>query len=275
MLKIRYKDNQLPAFWVMEKTFSIGRAKSNHLCLEDEAVDEVHARIFHKGESFLIQDADSKNGIYVNQQATKQASIGCGDQIQIGSTVLEVVDPLHEENQRSVWSLIANSSWLSGHEFPLTFNEDKNEITLGRSSQCDVVIPGTHLSRQHASIRQQEGELIIRDLDSANGTLVNNKKVQSSLLRAGDNIKLDVYSFKVFGPGITLPRAATQSLKAITPEMAGQANTETKEKLWKTRSTSPGNRTNENLYKRKWLPLTFALILVATGIAGIAFLLAT
>ena len=62
MLKIRFTDNRLPPFWAMEKQFTIGRSKSNHVTLDDDAVDDVHARIIQRGDTFLLKDISF--GIY-------------------------------------------------------------------------------------------------------------------------------------------------------------------------------------------------------------------
>lgn len=275
MLKIRYSDDRLPPFWAIEKTFSIGRSKSNHLSVDDPDMDDVHARIINRGDVFILKDAGSKNGTYVNGTRVTQKNIGCGDAIQLGNLSLEVVDPLLEQNNSTTWSLIADSSWLSGHEFPLRFDQEKTRVVLGRSNECDIVIPGTHLSRQHAEIVANAEGLQIRDLKSSNGTFVNDKKVEASRLKAGDRIRVDVYSFKVFGPGIALPRAATQTMKAITDEMIEVDRTDSVEKLWKTKATSPGNRTQEDLYKKNWLPLAVALSLVGLFIGATAYFFLT
>ncbi len=275
MLKIRFSDNRQPPFWAMEKNFTIGSAKSNHLTLEEPNVAGTHARIIQRGETFVLKDLGSEQGTFVNDTRISKKNIACGDKIRIGETTLEIIDPFIDSESSTPWSLIADSSWLSGQEFPLETSADKNNIVLGRSSDCDIVIPGTHLSRQHAEIRVQGGDLQIHDLGSSNGTFVNDTKVRSSRLRAGDRLRLDVYSFKVFGPGIALPRAATQTLKVISNEVL--SDEEPQEKLWATRSTSPGNRTQIDLYKKHWfkkgIPIVLAAIVLLLFCAVMVFTL--
>ena len=271
MLKIRFVDDSKPAFWAMEKNFSIGKAKSNHLSLSDSSVDNLHAKIINRDDTFTLKDLGSKTGTYVNGTRITQRRIACGDTIQIGSVELEIIDPFIDSQNLSQWSLIADSSWLNGQEFPLTFGSGSPRIVLGRATNCDIVIPGTHLSRQHADLLLQDNVLQIRDLGSANGTFVNDKRVQASRLCAGDRIRLDVYSFKVFGPGISLPRAATQTLKAITEEILEDSQSE--EKLWVTRSTSPGNRSENDHYKTKWPATLIAVTLVSIFIGVVGYLL--
>ncbi|MBV8517473.1 MAG: SpoIIE family protein phosphatase [Acidobacteria bacterium] len=64
-------------------------------------------------------------------------------------------------------------------------------ITLGRASDCTVPIRDRYLSRHHAEIAFESGAWLVRDRNSANGTLLNNVKVDGgSPLRPGDRIVL-------------------------------------------------------------------------------------
>ena len=71
--------------------FIVGRADKCHLILEDNYVSQIHARIFAKGESFMVEDLGSTNGTYLNRQ-TVDAPIELrrGDRVKIGKTVLEM-----------------------------------------------------------------------------------------------------------------------------------------------------------------------------------------
>lgn len=241
MLKIQFKDNRQQAFWVMEQSFSIGSGKDNNLVIDDPSVSASHARLVHQGDNFFLK-AIGKSEIEVNGQAITKSNITCGDEIKIGAVNLDIVDPLaHTPSSTPQWSLIAYSSWLSGQEFPLN-GPAGNSITLGRGSDCDVVFTGTHLSRRHAKITISHDVLDVIDLDSVNGTYVNGDRVKESRLKPGDQLRLDTYSFCVFGPGIQLPPATTASHRIIEQNPHAGKKAPSNPKAWKTRSTSPGNR---------------------------------
>jgi len=248
----------------MEKIFSIGQASKNHLTLSEPSVSKQHARILNQGETFLLKDLGSEKGTFVNGLRVTQKHIVCGDTLTIGDVELQVVDPL-EEHGKDFWSLIADSSWLSGQEFPIVGEPDQT-VSIGRGSQCDIVFPGTHLSRLHAEIKINYSSLTIKDMSSANGTFVNDKKVTSAYVYAGDRIRLDVYSFRLFGPGIQLPKSATTAIKAI-PDIDERDWSHSSQR-WKPKSTSPGNREELNLYKKHHRQIIFAGI-VATGVLGL------
>jgi pSer/pThr/pTyr-binding forkhead associated (FHA) protein len=70
---------------------TIGRADKCNLVLDDTYVSQMHARIFPRGESFVVEDLGSTNGTYLNRKRiTAQAELQRGDQVKIGKTVLEL-----------------------------------------------------------------------------------------------------------------------------------------------------------------------------------------
>src|SRR3954447_20086987 len=62
---------------------------------------------------------------------------------------------------------------------------------LGRSRDCDVVLDGPNVSRQHAEVRPSGGSWIVNDLGSTNGIKVNGRRVSGpQSLKRGDVIEL-------------------------------------------------------------------------------------
>lgn len=70
------------------------------------------------------------------------------------------------------------------------YEVDKRVVLIGRSRQCDLVLPDSNVSRQHAELRQRHGDYVIVDLGSTNGVEVNGNKVESLALANGDVITL-------------------------------------------------------------------------------------
>jgi hypothetical protein len=66
----------------------------------------------------------------------------------------------------------------------------KTSITIGRLSECDVVLDDAGASRQHARIRRADAGYVITDLGSTNGTLVNGRQAPEQALGDGDTITI-------------------------------------------------------------------------------------
>jgi hypothetical protein len=69
----------------------IGRSDKCHLVLDDTYVSQVHARIFAKDDTFMVEDLGSTNGTYLNRRRIgAPTELQKGDQVKIGKTVLEL-----------------------------------------------------------------------------------------------------------------------------------------------------------------------------------------
>lgn len=72
-------------------------------------------------------------------------------------------------------------------------------ITLGRLKGCDVVVDDEAASRRHCSIQAQETGVIVTDLQSANGTFVNDRRVATAELHRGDKLRIGSTVLEVLG----------------------------------------------------------------------------
>jgi len=78
-----------------------------------------------------------------------------------------------------------------GQASPSSLSLDRPVITIGRDSASDLTLMDDLASRQHAQIRREAGGAVIYDLDSANGTFVNGKRIdRAHPLRSGDVIAM-------------------------------------------------------------------------------------
>ena len=71
-----------------------------------------------------------------------------------------------------------------------TYPIDKPVVTIGRLSDCDVVVSDPGASRHHAEIRAQDGAYVLADLGSTNGTKVNEATISERELAQGDRITI-------------------------------------------------------------------------------------
>jgi hypothetical protein len=74
---------------------------------------------------------------------------------------------------------------INGHKhIYLPINQEKLKssqgVTIGRSAKlCDLTIQDDTISRRHARLSYVDQQLLLEDLDSANGTLVNGQKIKA------------------------------------------------------------------------------------------------
>ena len=63
-------------------------------------------------------------------------------------------------------------------------------LTVGRTPQCDLQVDDPSVSRRHCTIELLDGLLRVIDLDSANGTFINERSVRDATARPGDVLRL-------------------------------------------------------------------------------------
>lgn len=270
MLKVQFKDQRQPPFWVVEKLFSVGSDRDNHLVLTESDIAPVQARLITTAEKTFLKDNHSDSGCFVNGQRITQREILPGDEIRFGSVALEVLAPETESNgETEPWRLVASGSWLAGESFEVPAH---GHVFAGRSERCDIVIPGSHLSRRHAELWIEDRSLHIRDLGSVNGTYVNDRPITEASVQNGDELRLDVYTFKVIAPESESRQARRRAAGTIDPPPPARTPVPERPRRWKTRPTSPGNRqepTYETPRQELWL---WALVLLIAGLMVAAFL---
>ena len=70
---------------------TVGRAAGCQITLDDTYASQVHARIFMRDDQLYVEDLGSTNGTYLNRRKVSAPMVvSHGDQIQIGSTIMEV-----------------------------------------------------------------------------------------------------------------------------------------------------------------------------------------
>jgi hypothetical protein len=81
----------------------------------------------------------------------------------------------------------------AGRKFPLY----PGRTLLGRGVDCDVVLQDTLVSRHHAALEPRDDGWWVTDLDSTNGTLVNDESVYETKLASGDRLQVGDTVFKL------------------------------------------------------------------------------
>ncbi|MBN2490724.1 MAG: FHA domain-containing protein [Planctomycetes bacterium] len=91
-----------------------------------------------------------------------------------------------------MFTLTVESGPEPGQSFRVT-----ERAAIGRLADNDVPLPDASVSRHHARLVVEAGRLLVRDLASANGTFVNDERIDSGELRAGDVLRIGKVALRV------------------------------------------------------------------------------
>jgi pSer/pThr/pTyr-binding forkhead associated (FHA) protein len=207
--------------------YSIGRGEDNTVRLTERNISRRHARIARDAERWVVFDAGSYNGCYVNgARVSQRQELAHGDLVQLGDYRLELVDDAVEQaaqafdSKATIPATPARSSSLLGQpdrlvmlvgptpgaEFALHLTPRN---VVGRGEECDISVNHPSVSRVHAEIHALgDGRYEVVDRESANGIRVNGVELPRSLLDARDVVELGDVVFKyipagdVYVPGV-------------------------------------------------------------------------
>ena len=218
MIKLVISDNEGSTTVVplVRDEVSIGRKEGNTIRLTERNVSRRHAELVRANGGYQLKDLDSYNGIRLNGQPTKEASVKPGDEITIGDYSILIqeeaaaalvapeaapaevaaLSPMARPASPARIVMLAEPS--AGAEFSLP---ETGQVRIGRSEELDIPINHRSFSREHAEIRCEEGQAFVRDLASANGVTVNGESVQERALRSGDIVELGQVLLRYVEPG--------------------------------------------------------------------------
>lgn len=321
-----------------EKVFPVGReARIGRLTecdvhLSEAGVSREHAKIIQEDNQFYLIDLESGNGTLLNGlslKAHEKTILKNNDRITINNYHLrffltdEIFDEaLKEEeeitnadilevkllkkvldavDQETVPSLEVLNGVAEGQRFFLT--DDIQEMTLGRGEDCDFSINEFVVSRRHAKISRGWGGIALTDLESKNGTYLNNRRITEEFLHDGDRLALGTIVFLFRNPqeinlkelGEEIARQRPLSRREPPPKpkakaaAAGTAKKEEPEEFTEEGSAeeaaeilkglpslkqSPANiYPLPQLHEKKWTPLEIGLL--GLGVAVLLFALLT
>jgi hypothetical protein len=114
----------------------------------------------------------------------------------------------------------------SGTNAGLSYEVGEAPLLIGRDDRAEIQVLDQGVSRRHAEIFRMGEMFFIRDLDSRNGTFVNEERIKEELLRDGDEVRIGstVIAFEDAPPG-TSPKDAATVRRVRTSEGAEATTT--------------------------------------------------
>ena len=106
------------------------------------------------------------------------------------------------------WKIQAITSELTGQEIGID-----RDMVVGRHQSADIVLQAAEISRKHAAFLLKDQALWVQDLNSSNGSFVNDLRIEhETLLKEGDIVQFASLKFSVLAPA--------QEVVAVTIESA-------------------------------------------------------
>ena len=122
-LILRFESAILKEIPLQKCTLSIGRLRDNDIGIDNLAVSGHHARLSLDQDHYVLEDLDSLNGTFVNNQRIRRGSLRDGDEIMIGKHTLTYRD----EGKVSVQAMIAQSEPVHAPVLGTTVNLDTKQ----------------------------------------------------------------------------------------------------------------------------------------------------
>ncbi|MBU1221534.1 ATP-binding cassette domain-containing protein [Myxococcota bacterium] len=163
-------------------------SSSNDFRIDKPIISSNHMVVIMRQEGFFAVDLESTNGTYISGikiEPFSEIIIRSGKKISLGSHNVEFDDIMRSfeikyKNQPDFLSIFENAKLKT--QFP-------DFITIGRHTDCDIILSEPVISSRHASIRKINNSLFeVTDLNSTNGVFINNVLIKNGYLKPGDKL---------------------------------------------------------------------------------------
>jgi ABC-type multidrug transport system ATPase subunit len=168
--------------------FVIGRGEDVHLSLSNAMVSRHHAVLEHTTDGWVLTDL-SRNGTFHNGDRVTRLRItrtmtvhlgGRSDGVRVELIPDSAPDRAEEPD---VAARVTKQGRLSAVHVVRG-----STIRVGRLADNDVVLDDLLVSRRHAELHREDGRWRLADLNSANGTFVNGRRVSTATIGDWDVI---------------------------------------------------------------------------------------
>ena len=194
----------------------IGRLPECDVPVDDPGVSREHAELKKEDGVWTVRDLGSRNGTFVNDEPVDRRRIAEGDVVRVGPDVTvellgeaeheapEPRSPGRGERGRRAAGGASPFSWLTATEWILEPLGTRTApavvravVFVGRDPGAGLVLDDESVSRMHARLDREGGDLIVTDLKSRNGTHVNDEPVMRAPVRGGDVVRFGDVAFEV------------------------------------------------------------------------------
>lgn len=207
MYKLQYSDSS-KSVWLIGDKLSVGSASSNGIVVIGSGVAEHHADVLINGDKITLCPIAGCVNTVNGAKVTANRDLRVGDVVSFANVGMELILPKQQASGGAVKPAAKKSEpQVNPDEAWQIIGAAKQTksivgtMVVGRSPDCDITFSYERLSRRHAQFHESDGVLWITDLESANGTFVNGKRLTAvERLKDGDKISFEKLKFVVKAP---------------------------------------------------------------------------
>lgn len=283
-MRLSFPNGEHPDVVVEQGDVRIGSAPGNRVVIVDAGLAPMHAtfRVDAQRGILLLLEPTS-GGAHVNARPVRElALLRLGDVVSL-SRLQVLVKPdderaidrtvppppaaMNDTTQRAAASRVVLRG-IAGAFHGRTFSL-LDPVTIGRGVGADIRLDEPGVDERHAAFEQHPDRVVLRDLGSHDGAVVNGIPIKSAVLHPGDQIVFEQHRFVLEAPG--LPPRGSASLQ-VAPR-AGLGTTQTMQAVQAPLAAdtpagqTPGVMAVESKFNYWWLLAAAAVI--AAVLAGI------
>ncbi|ADI92494.1 MULTISPECIES: FHA domain-containing protein [Acinetobacter] len=153
------------------------------------------------------------------------------------------------------WKLQAITGEITGQEISVD-----RDMLVGRHQDADVLLQAAEISRRHAALLLKDQLLWVQDLNSSNGTFINDIRIeQEKQLHDGDIVQFASFKFSVLAPAkeiLDLPEIEAEPVQtaALTQDLSDQGMPSLAERAAETEVRRDGMPQNISIPKPAPIP---------------------
>ncbi len=127
------------------------------------------------------------------------------------------------------------------------FTLGEQQVVIGRSEDADISIIDDEISRYHTAIILWDGDYVVKDLKTSNGTLLNGENVDVAVLKNGAIIRIASHDIFFEDKAPTVGRGPNTVIRKINREMdSGKGFGDMMEELVRDAETKTAPPSQEN-----------------------------
>ncbi len=260
-LRLRFPNRQQPDLVLAPGVHAIGRDEAERAVIIADRSEAI-AQFCVDRRGVWLQVHEGTRGVHVNGRPVRRmALLRAGDAVFVdGNEWLLLGDtPPTAPAQAAIAPGEADArSVLRGvggphHGRSITLDQPR---LVGRLPECDIRIDDAAFADRHARLEPHPEGIVLRDLGSHEGSLVNGWPVRNALLRAGDQVVFDAQRFIVEAPSRDMNGAATT--RAAPAPVAEEATPSGEQPM----ARSPARRVPWLLLAALFLSVALSLLLL-------------